>query len=406
VTSVSGSGGVGQSSPAGRLGVTGLYLASSLYTLGEGSVHVLLSPHLAEQGLSGSAIGPVIAAYGVAALVSRFLMGAVYRVGRVRYLVAGGCVLSAASLLVIARSSSPGLLALLVGMQGIGFALVSTGSLAALIEYRQGGNAGAIMGWYTGCIAVGYACAGFLGGFTGNALGPARALTVLAVIPLAAAVAFAFVLRRVRGGPPAATEQHGGIRGALAGFTNANALIWLAFAVVFHANFLHGMLQAYFPLYALGIGLSLAQIGALVGMHSGLSAAIRFAAPPLFRVVPYRRLLPWMVALGGLSVAAMAGATAYVLLAIAWCVLGLTRGLLRVSSSALVMDAAGPSSKDRGAVSGLYLAGLDLGRILGPITGGFATQAVGFTTTFLVVGLSFPLVFFVFAAWLARRRTP
>jgi MFS family permease len=108
----------------------------------------------------------------------------------------------------------------------------------------------------------------------------------------------------------------------------------------------------------------------------------------------------------GISVALIGGVELFVVLAVAWGALGLTRGLLRVASAALVMDTAGDVDTSRGAASGVYLAGLDLGKVLGPVLGGVGAETIGLQGTFLVVSAAFPAVFFLLAAALRRRRPP
>ncbi|HET9672372.1 MAG TPA: MFS transporter, partial [Actinomycetota bacterium] len=76
---------------------------------------------------------------------------------------------------------------------------------------------------------------------------------------------------------------------------------------------------------------------------------------------------------------------------------GLARGVLRVASGALVMEAAGPSSRDRGRASGIYLAGLDLGNAVGPLLGGAVADAAGVRASFPVLGLAPAAVFLALA---------
>ena len=54
-------------------------------------------------------------------------------------------------------------------------------------------------------------------------------------------------------------------------------------------------------------------------------------------------------------------------------------------------------------MSGIYLAGLDLGKVLGPLVGGVGAHAVGLRATFLIVSAAFPAVYFALAAALRRR---
>jgi MFS family permease len=141
----------------------------------------------------------------------------------------------------------------------------------------------------------------------------------------------------------------------------------------------------------------------LQGIHGVAAAVVRFLSGVVFGRISYQRTLPAMVVLSGASVAAIAGVKAFVILVVAWAALGLTRGLLRVASAALVMDEAGATDAGRGASSGIYLAGLDLGKVLGPLLGGFGAHLVGLRTTFLLASVSFPVLYFVLAALLGSR---
>jgi MFS family permease len=380
-----------------------LFVATVIFTIGDGTMQVLIAPHLAEQGVATTAIGPLIAGYSGVALVFRFVAGAVYRPQRTFWLVPLGCVLEALAFVLIARTRTTALLALFIGLNGIGFALASTGGLAAIMDVTRGRRAGSMMGWYTGSIGAGYAMSSFLGGWLADAIGIARSLQVLAVVPLVAAVALGAGLHglEARPAPPRAVSYGGAVRRTLGQFGGAGPLVWVAAVIGLHINLLMGMLMAFFPLYGLAIGISLTQIGLLTGIHSGISSAARFITPPLFRRFEYRRMLPWLVFLGGFAVAAMPISGDLRFLAVVWLVLGLTRGLLRVSSAALATEAA--AEQRRGAASSIYLAGLDLGRILGPLVGGVGVGLVGFAPTFVAAGLLFPILYLVLSAQALRR---
>lgn len=174
-------------------------------------------------------------------------------------------------------------------------------------------------------------------------------------------------------------------------YRSLSPLVWLAFFVTVHL--LAGVLSTFFPIYGLAIGLTLSRIGALQGMHSAAASVIRFMTPLIFEAVQPKGLQPWLVVVGGLAVAGLALVVNYRLLILCWVLLGLTRGVLRVSSSALMMDAS--DGHDRGTASGVYLAGLDVGRIVGPLLGGVSVQLLGYQGTFLAAGLATPIIFLV-----------
>lgn len=385
-----------------RGSVVGGYVALTILTLGDGSVLVLLAAHLHAQGVSQGAIGPVIACYSIASLVCRLVAGVLHRPALARFLMPGGCLLSAVSFVLIAHLTNPFYLGLAIALNGAGYAVASTGSLATTITSQQGKNAGVAMGWYTGFVGLGYAISAFVGGVAGDLLGIQRAMTALALIPIAAALAFIFAA----GGRPSSGQvvdtPRRTLRDIAQGFSKASPLVWLAFFVAMFMNLISGAMQTFFPLHGLSLGLTLTQIGVIVGLHSSFSTVVRFVSPVFYRYVPYQKVISPSVVIAGASVATVALTGSFWAFALCWIMIGLCRGFLRVSSAALVMDGSRPPAGDadqgngaQGVASGLYLAGLDLGKIMGPILAGVIVAGVGIGQMFLVVGLAFPLVFFV-----------
>jgi MFS family permease len=390
----------------GRTTLVLLFLATSLSTLGDGSIHILVAPLLESQGLTQSLIGLVVGAYSVSALVFRVAGGSLLQGTRVALLVPLGSVLSATAFLILPSLSNPLLLASAMALNGLGFALVSTGGLVAVMAAREGHASGPLMGWYSGVISIGYALAGFTGGFVADRVGIGVGIRGLSIIPFATAFVMGLVLRRIPSRQLSPPVQPIAISRSENRYRQLSPLVWLAFFVTVHINLLAGVLSTFFPLYGLTIGLTLTRIGALQGVHSAAASVIRFLTPLLFRVIAPRRLQPSLAVLGGSAVALLALVVDYRLLLLCWMMLGLTRGILRVSSSALMMDAS--DGRDRGTASGIYLAGLDVGRIIGPLLGGASIQFLGYRGTFLAAGLVTPVIFLFMDRYLsaqARRRT-
>jgi DHA1 family multidrug resistance protein-like MFS transporter len=380
-----------------------LYIASALHTLGEGGFQLLTPPYMHERNISPVVIGGAVSAYGLVSLFLRIPAGALYRTHRAWMLIAGGTTLSSLAFALLTLTADPVLLTVLIALDGAGFAIATTAVMAALIERRpEGANAGSIMGWYTGSIAAGYALSGFVGGPLGDALGTRAAILVLALVPLAAGLLLCVVLQstapeRVAAEPRARGAWWHDLRGL-------QAVVWLAFFVTLYINLVSGVLLTFYPIYGLAIGLTLTQVGILQGIHGGAAAAVRFLSGAVFRFVSYERTLPLMVVLSGASVAVIGGVKFIPVLVVAWAMLGISRGLLRVSSAAVVMDQAGETDAQRGAASGVYLAGLDMGKIIGPLLGGVGADAVGLRPTFLAASIVFPVVYFALAAIVHRRR--
>lgn len=380
-----------------------LYAASTLLTVGEGSFQLLTPPYMHQGHISTAVIGVAVSVYGVVSLLVRLPAGALYRSDRAWSLIAGGAVLSSAAFALLTLTRQPTLLIALVGLDGAGFAIATTANMAALIERRpSGANAGSIMGWYTGSIGAGYALAGFVGGTLGDRLGPRAAILLLALVPLAAGTLLSLFVRATvpeRGPAPLAGAWWRSFHGL-------PAAVWLAFFVTLYINLVSGVLLTFYPLYGLAIGLSLAQIGALQGVYGGAASIVRFLSGIVFRHVSYARTLPVMVLVSGVSIAVIAGVKAAALLFVPFAALGLARGLLRVASAALVMDEAGDADARHGAASGVYLAGLDLGKIVGPLVGGLGVGAAGYRPTFFAASVALPASYFALAAAVHRRRRP
>jgi MFS family permease len=376
-----------------------LYAATTILTLGEGAFALLVPPYMHGHGISPVTIGGAVSAYGLVSLGTRIPAGALYRSRRAWLLIATGCTLSSLAFALLTRTADPTLLTVCVALDGAGFAIATTASMAALIERRPAGSdAGSIMGWYTGSIGAGYGLSGIVGGVLGGHLGPANAILVLALVPLAAGLALSFAIRATA---PAAVRAAAGPASAGAwwrAFHRVPRLVWLAFAVTLYVNLVSGVVLTFFPIYGLAIGLTLTQIGVLQGIQGFAASIVRFLSGFVFRWVSYERVLPAMVLCSGLSVLLIGGVRLLPLLVLAWAGLGLTR----VGSAALVMDAAGDEDARGGASSGVYLSGLDLGKVVGPLLGGASAGALGLRPTFLLAGVAFPAVYFVLSGLLRR----
>jgi sugar phosphate permease len=258
------------------------------------------------------------------------------------------------------------------------------------------------MGWYSGSTGAGYAISGFVAGAVGDALGVDTAIFVLAGVPFVAAFLLPAALRLAPSLRTAVPEA-ASVRARFRALLQAPASVWLAFVVTLYINLVSGVLFTFFPLYGLAIGLSLTQIGLLTGIHGTLAATVRFASGALFRWVSYRGALPVMVVVSGAAVVLLGTVRAFTVLAVAWAAIGLSRGILRVASGALVLDAAAVTDSQRGGASAIYLAGLDIGKVVGPLIGGVGAELAGIATTFVALGIAFPALYLLLTTILVRR---
>jgi predicted MFS family arabinose efflux permease len=165
---------------------------------------------------------------------------------------------------------------------------------------------------------------------------------------------------------------------------------------------MNGLLQSFFPLLGVSLGLTIAQVGVLSTVRTGASSVARFGAGWLFgRVGPARLLVP-LLTMSALTVAMLPWTAASYLLTMPVMALnGISRGLLRVTTGAAAMEAL--QGRRAGAGAALMTAGLDVGKMIGPLLGGLVAGIVGLPAMFLIVPLAFLALSWV--AMLAARRS-
>lgn len=122
--------------PRERLTLGLLFAATTLSTLGDGSIQVLVAPLLEDKGLTQTIIGAVVGAYSASALVFSIAGGSILQGARLGRLIPLGSLLSAVSFVVLPRFSDPFVLGAVMALNGLGFALVSTGGLVAIFAAR------------------------------------------------------------------------------------------------------------------------------------------------------------------------------------------------------------------------------------------------------------------------------
>ncbi len=388
--------------PVGRAPLIGFLVGTGLLTMANGTFNLLVGPAVESRGHTEAMIGAIVAAGSVSSLMLRIPAGNAFRSGRATVLVLAGSVLAAIGYGLLPMASAAPVLAVLSALQGAGFAVATTAGMAALMERRPPDvGAGSLMGWYTGSIGAGYALAGFVGGTLADAIGIRGALSAAAVVALVSGWVTARSIGHLRPHRADVDEGAAPLRGWVRGMP---AGVWLGFAIAVYINLVNGGMNAFFPLYALGLGLSLSQIGVLSGIHAGLASTVRFGAGALLSRVSSWGVTVAMVGLTGIGVTAVAVPRGFIPLVLLVAMVGLARGVLRVVSGAIVMEAAGSSARLRGRASGIYLAGLDLGNAVGPLIGGVVSEVAGLRGSFLVLGVVPAVVFVAAGAALSRRR--
>lgn len=388
-----------------------IYVCVTLFAIGEQALHVLISPYLREElGQGPAAIGVVLAVFGVASLVSRVPVGLIYRFDRALPLLVLGGSLSTLAFLLVPLVGGPLLFAGLMAIDGFGWAIVTTIHLTLLVATRPAGlpTAGA-MAWYSGSQGIGNALGGVTAGVLADTFGYTAAFLGLAGIPAAATVVMMLAVRRKASSevvkPPDVLSEPSGFSAFFRAIEAMPPIVWAGMVIMFFINFQSGLLNALHPVLALSAGLSLTQIGSLASFRSVASSSIRLASGPIFS--RSGRRLPLTMPLAALSAAAVVAIPgvrdSFALQVPLFLLVGLSRGLLRITGSADAIDGVGDSEREHGMTAAVLTGGLDLGKIAGPAVGGLVASLVGIAGAFQIL----PVVLFaiyVTLVTMARRR--
>ncbi|MGH2933035.1 MAG: MFS transporter [Gaiellaceae bacterium] len=377
------------------------YLSVFLFVAGSSALTVLVPVYLARRAHLGTAtIGTIIGAYGLAALGARLPAGIAYSAVRGRgYLLVGGC-LSAAAFALMPVAHGPLAFAALMALNGLGWSLATTAQLALLVAVPPSGfSTAAAMGWFSGATGLGNAAAGILGGFCADLIGLRPTFFVLAATPVLGALLMA---RRIA--PPSSVPMERRARHPWRILVRMPLAVWVGVLVMFFINGLNAITNTFQPLIAVAVGLSLTQIGALSSIRSWASSSSRFGSGLLFARFEAAELTLPLVVLGTLATSAIPSVIASFALQVPlFLAAGVSRGLLRVTGSADAFVAVGDDERRHGLTAALLYAGLDVGKIVGPVAGGVVAAAVGISTMLRVLPLALLLIYLA-GAIPARRR--
>lgn len=380
-----------------------VYLSVFLFVAGSSGLSLLVPVYLSRSaGLGEATIGAVVGTYGIASLAARLPTGILYTVARGRALLLGGGALSAVAFALVPATHGAVAFGALMALNGVGWSIASTAQLALLVARPPGGvSTATAMGWFSGATGLGNAAA-VIGGACADLVGLRATFLAFAVTPLAAALLMAAAVGRRTGAPEPATRVQPRERPwrTLASMPLA---VWVGTLVMFFINALNAITNTFHPLIALRAGLSLTEIGALSSIRSWASSSSRFGSGPLFaRVDPAGLTLPLVVAGTATTAAIPSVIGSFALQAPLFAVAGLSRGLLRVTGSADAFVAVADDERRHGLTAALLYAGLDVGRVAGPVLGGIVAGALGIPTMLRVLPLGL-LALYLALALKARR---
>jgi predicted MFS family arabinose efflux permease len=401
--------------------LAGVYVATMLFELAEGALRFLVPINLHDRGLGPSAIGLIVFAFSFTSLLSRGVTGALFRPERARFLIVGAGLASTLAYLGTPFVSHPAAFSVLMAIDGFGWGMATTVLLAMMMLCTPASISPAVaIGWYIGFQGIAFALATTVGGVLADLVGIQTAMLILATLPVLAASLIGLRLPPVVRdmGTDATTPEAPGwaaagetgrrarLRARAAGAVARVGLlpfaVWAAALVAVYLNVMNGLLQSFFPLVGLSVGLSVAQIGTLSSVRSAVSAVARFGAGWLFERVPAHRLHLPLLTMSAATLALIPSAGSYVVNLPLFALNGISRGLLRVTTSAAAMEET--PGHQAGVAAAVMTAGLDVGKMLGPLIGGLVATVVGVETMFRIVPFAFLAVYLALYLAVDRRR--
>jgi len=336
----------------------------------------LVPPLLAAWGYPLATIGLLVAAQPVAALLSRLPGGLLYGPMRARALLLGALLASlAASLLHPVVASLPAFLAVRL-LAGLAYGVATTVNLALFSERLEAGAARSrAMGYYTAGFAVGYSGGAVLAGYAADwiGLGPAfgvaaglGALSLLGVPPPTSRNSVAAPA------PPLAW------RAAL--HPRVLAVLVVCFCLFAHFAFWN----AYLPLYALAVGLTLGDVGLIRGIFGLCQIAARPASGAVVGRWGAGRLTLVGLLCQGAALLTVPLVSQLGPLLTLFLVMGTARALAVVANAVELVESSEEAGVPRGLMSGLFNTAQDLGQLAGPAAGGLVAAAAGLPAAFML----------------------
>lgn len=346
----------------------------------------VLPLYLNDLGGSDSAVGLVVGAFAISALVPRPFIGReIDRGGSKRFMLAGAVVFIVASGLYIVATSVPLLFGVRI-LHGIGMALFTTAAFAIVADLAPAARRGEALGLWGSVGTVASAIAPFLGVLISERYGY-NAVFIVSACCAVVALTLVLFLREPH------KEHHAGA--ADAGLIEKSVLF--PAVLVMSMTFVFGAVSSFVLLFAADEGIGNA--GLYFTASAGAVVLSRLFGGKLSdRHGRWAVILPSMACMSA-GVALLSQASSLTVLLLGAGLIGLAFGSGFPALSALAVDVA-PAGR-RGAAMGTFSASFEVGIGTGAIVMGIVASLAGYSTMFLI-GAAFPAAGLLLA-WIKTR---
>lgn len=153
----------------------------------------------------------------------------------------------------------------------------------------------------------------------------------------------------------------------------------------FFLAFFLQLASTFMPLFALAIGLGLAEIGLLRSAHSICNSITRPFSGSFIERIGHARIGAGTLAFNAVALTVLPAMTTMLTLGALMVVIGLVRGIAMVANTVSLAVDVDETQVSRGVATGIYYATRDLGGIAGPVAGGLVAGVVGIEDMFRIV---------------------
>jgi MFS family permease len=383
-----------------------VYLAILLLTATEGGFNTIFPPYLQQARYPVEQIGMIVALFAVLQLAARLPAGALY-VGKAKPLFVAFVLLFIAGTGGFAYEGGTPYLIALTMAHGFAFGGIGTVMLAWAIELKpQNSTHGATMGWYTAALSAGYSIGNFCGGYLADSLGYALTFVVVGLVPSISILAGLTLPTPSVPLVPSVPSEAEPKRRRRMELRELQELISpnlaLATLIAIYLNILDDGFATFFPLFALGTGLSLTFIGLLKSVKSLTATLLRPLAGGIFRYINFKTLNNLLIVTWAVVIVLLPSLRAEWMFFLVFITIGVCRGLLRVTSATMLAEEKAKETGGIGIASAVYNAGLDIGGFAGPLIAGYVASVTDIPTMFRVVPVALLATYLLAAVWVER----
>jgi len=383
-----------------KLSTLKLCLPLIAMTAQQSAAQFIIPPFLDDLKYPLSAIGSLISVAPVFALGARVPSGMAYRRERARSLLIAAISAMALCNFLYNFALGPFEFAAVHALNGFAYGAATTIYLAFYVDaLPPDEDRHHAMGYYAGCLAIGYSTGGFLAGYVADRLGYAAAFNSAALVALFC-VGLLFSLKAPSSFLQARKDSRQEPKQTLLGSLKNLLHPKLAAIVVvaLFLNLIHQMGNSFLPLYGLAVGLTLTQVGVIKGLYAMCNAITRPLSGLVVKRFSHKNLSVATLPLQSVFLTLVPLFHSFEPVLTLFVLAGFMRAVAIVSNTISMVENVDETKVSRGVASGLFNAVGDVENILGPSLGGLIATFTGVERLFFA-GPGMIIAMFFLSLW-------